>query len=468
MGSILFLGGTGYAKFMADPYLNAAIKALDLHSTYAVYDSAFSPDGKWCAFFFYGGNKYAVLELSTGAEVTGLPSIQNTGRGGDFSPDSGLLAIAHDSGNGLTVINTTDWSIVASTPSIGGNGQGCAFSPDGTMLAVAHTGTNKLAVYDTATWQEISTGIVLSDTTYSVAFSKNGNWLAVGYRNGNGIAVYDTATWQEITVPSLPTYQEGRCVRFSNNSAFLAIAHPYGDGCTIIKTADWSKISPHPNLGSNGNACAFSYDDSKLAFLTRSAPGIVVLETTGFAQIQGVTPVETNLNTCAFSPAINVPARELEYKTATGEPASKAIKAINPDTVETILETTTDAAGKATIYSIAPTTVIASATDQIDPTNRSASLVQLDGQSEQEPALLIVDPYIGDMVTISSNLSTQSGAAGDEVVIRNWNTRELVAKVIPDANGDWSAQVPPGTYDVSYIAENCAPVIHGPYTVELP
>jgi len=106
--------------------------------------------------------------------------------------------------------------------------------------------------------------------------------------------------------------------------------------------------------------------------------------------------------------------------------------------------------------------------DRAGATEDAFARVTIDATTGDLPPLVLTQAYIGDLVTISSNLTTQAAAPGDEVVIRNWTTRELVAKVIPDANGDWSAEVPPGTYDVSYIAENCAPVIHGPYTVELP
>ena len=52
-----------------------------------------------------------------------------------------------------------------------------------------------------------------------------------------------------------------------------------------------------------------------------------------------------------------------------------------------------------------------------------------------------------------------------KVIVRDWLTHYHVAAVEPDLDGNWSVSVPPGQYDVTYIAPECAPVIHGPYEV---
>lgn len=68
-------------------------------------------------------------------------------------------------------------------------------------------------------------------------------------------------------------------------------------------------------------------------------------------------------------------------------------------------------------------------------------------------------------VAISGNVIVAGNGGADQVVIRNWTTRELIERVTPASNGDWAATVPEGQYDITYFAANCQPVCHGPYTV---
>ncbi|SEG35128.1 carboxypeptidase regulatory-like domain-containing protein, partial [Thauera chlorobenzoica] len=94
--------------------------------------------------------------------------------------------------------------------------------------------------------------------------------------------------------------------------------------------------------------------------------------------------------------------------------------------------------------------------------------IRIDATTGGDPPTDIYLPYVGTMVTLSGNVTTTSGGPADEVVVRVWASRKLETRVYPAANGDWSAEVPPGTYDVTYLRAGCEPVCHGPYTVELP
>jgi hypothetical protein len=53
------------------------------------------------------------------------------------------------------------------------------------------------------------------------------------------------------------------------------------------------------------------------------------------------------------------------------------------------------------------------------------------------------------------------------IIIRHWRTHHVTATTRADESGAWSAAVPPGQYDISYLADGRAPVAHGPYTVGL-
>ncbi len=69
---------------------------------------------------------------------------------------------------------------------------------------------------------------------------------------------------------------------------------------------------------------------------------------------------------------------------------------------------------------------------------------------------------------IAGNATRVAGGPIDYVVIRDWGTRGFVGETAPDQAGAWSIDVPPGTYDITYLADGCAPICHGPYTIAAP
>ena len=78
---------------------------------------------------------------------------------------------------------------------------------------------------------------------------------------------------------------------------------------------------------------------------------------------------------------------------------------------------------------------------------------------------VLADTRIGS-AALSGNATKSGGGAVDIVIVRDYDApRGVVASVIPASNGNWSASVPPGRYDVTYISDGCAPICHGPYTV---
>lgn len=75
-------------------------------------------------------------------------------------------------------------------------------------------------------------------------------------------------------------------------------------------------------------------------------------------------------------------------------------------------------------------------------------------------------PIVGALVAVNGKATTQAGNAAGIVSLHDHATKALVATATPATNGDWTASVEPGTYDISYWADGCRPVTHGPYTVE--
>jgi len=67
---------------------------------------------------------------------------------------------------------------------------------------------------------------------------------------------------------------------------------------------------------------------------------------------------------------------------------------------------------------------------------------------------------------IESTARQLNGNPVDRVLVRETNSGRNAGMARPDATGYWYATLPPGTYDVSYFATGCAPVVHGPYIIE--
>lgn len=67
--------------------------------------------------------------------------------------------------------------------------------------------------------------------------------------------------------------------------------------------------------------------------------------------------------------------------------------------------------------------------------------------------------------TVNGRAAKPNGEPADSVVVRDWATKMLIATATPDSQGDWSLKLPPGEYDITYLAAWCAPICHGPYAV---
>lgn len=68
--------------------------------------------------------------------------------------------------------------------------------------------------------------------------------------------------------------------------------------------------------------------------------------------------------------------------------------------------------------------------------------------------------------TISGTVLVSGNGGGGQVVVREATTRKLAAIATPHAStGVWTADVQEGDYDISYFADGCQPICHGPYTI---
>lgn len=71
------------------------------------------------------------------------------------------------------------------------------------------------------------------------------------------------------------------------------------------------------------------------------------------------------------------------------------------------------------------------------------------------------------MATLSGNAQVKGKGRASKVFVWHWRTGTLIEALVPDANGDWSLEVPAGEYGVTVRdAPGIAPEAHGPYEVE--
>ncbi|MBB5322342.1 hypothetical protein [Marinobacter oulmenensis] len=431
-----------------------------------VYDISFAPDQTLMAVAANSGIK--VLNTSDFSLVAGAPT-SGTAHGCHFSPDGQFLAVAYRYSPYFEVYSTSDWSVVTSK-SEGSWVHSCHFSPDSSMVAIGRENSPYIKVFSTTDWSLSASPSPANgeQQTRCVRFSSGGQWLATGHVDGRRLNVFDTSDWSSLSVPSLPGggYNAGYGLEFSADDSKLAAAHgASGDseGFQVIDTATWTLDAGVPDF-SNCRSVSISDDGIYYAVGSDTSPYLKIYDSRDWSEIPGFDTNLANSGVWAvrFAPqSVTKKQATVEVKAFDGSAYAGAQISLRKDNGGLVLTGTTDQSGTVGIASpLVPNrlwaTVIGATTDAAKVIYPTAAVDT------------VYLPYDGERVTISSNLTTQSGAPGDEVVIRNWTTRELVVKVVPDANGDWSAQVPPGTYDVSYIAENCAPVIHGPYTVELP
>jgi len=373
----------------------------------------------------------AVYDAATWAEERTLPAATAVGAG--TSDSAGLLGIGYAS-SPSQLFNISDGTPFAVSPSAPLSARDFAFTSDGSKCLFGASSAS--ALYDLTTGASVS-GLT-SVVTYGAAFDPTDRYVVIGTTAGNKIKVLDTDTLTYSDIPvALADY--GKRVRFSPDGTQFAIAHRTG-GVSVV---DWPSMT-YAVQGiagmSEGNEPAWHPTGSMLAVATEWR--VEILETATFSTVGSVTPGGA-CKCAAFSPdGTMLAVGHLSGNGARVASAGQIVEIASTAPGDYYLTATPEGGGDSVITS-----------------------TTLSATSSAEPATEIYLPYAGVPVTMSGRVTVSTGGPADEVVIRAWASRKLVARVYPDSNGDWTAQVPPGTYDVSYIKAGCAPVVHGPYEV---
>lgn len=94
----------------------------------------------------------------------------------------------------------------------------------------------------------------------------------------------------------------------------------------------------------------------------------------------------------------------------------------------------------------------------------------LSGADVAMPAIDAIALTVDEITVYSGGLGgrvvkVDGGSDGIEVIVREYYTHVHIASPVVSSMGMWSADLIPGTYDITYRAPNYAPINHGPYTV---
>jgi Tol biopolymer transport system component len=429
------------------------------------------------------------------------------------SPDGTKLAAYFGGGtNRLKVLNTADFSVLYETDA-NGTVYGLAFSPDGTMLYVGAS-TIRAQILNTATWVEVaSLHADLPQGGGGGAWKPDGSQLAISHTNENGLTFFDTATWAESAL-QLPSLMQSinTIPAYSPDGTMLALS--YSTTTRVLDTSDYTELASF-NPGGQAKNFAWNSTGTKLAIFTRSYWGVRIMDVATWTSDASSVPGTVNITSGAWTaddsalittsddvtnPGIRVfdvsdttapvemqnpeawvglssdrvvltgditlPSCPVRAYDENGNPlAGATIYALSGESAKIVGSVTTDGAGAGTLLGFNEGPLIAMLADD------RAGVEWYDAKpikvlaAPGSPALFY-RATTEALATMSGRVTVSTGGPADEVIIRHWESRELVAKAIPDANGDWSAQVPGGReYDVTYIKAGCAPVVHGPYTV---
>ncbi len=156
-----------------NPRTKATVAELETKAD-AVWDVAFSPDGKWLAAADDSERTVHVWEVATWKKATMLTGAKDACYSLAFSPDGRTLACGSVDGN-VYLWDTNTWERQATLPH-GVRVYGLAYTPDGARLACA-CADNTVRVWGTARHEQVAELRGHTDYVHSLAFSPNGHRL---------------------------------------------------------------------------------------------------------------------------------------------------------------------------------------------------------------------------------------------------------------------------------------------------
>lgn len=412
-----------------------------------------SPDGSMLAISFFNSSFGVVVWRTSDWSV--LTSIISSGQTPDeieFSPDSTRLAIGYQSAPYIRVWSFQAAAFVGSVTTV--TARKIRWHPGGERLALVSQSAPYLVVVNTSS-MTVETGVpAATNSTNGISWSASG--LAVS--DNTGVTVYDSATWAVLRTIALSSIKD---IAWRPDGARLAIARDW-QNLREYRVADWT-FSETSGLSAQVVTIAYSADGQWVAIYVAYAP-CVMFRTSDWLRVNFPATSAQYYGDIAISP---VPLMGNVAGTAqasgVGVPGlSAALLRPNGDIASRV---TTGSGGAFSLYDFGAVRRVLVIADQRAGSQRDwAESVQLaiapapDIVAELWPA--------GTPQTFGpGNVTTTAGLAADRVAVFLWADKRLVKTITPDAAGDWSADLAPGVYGLTYFAANCQPVTHGPYTV---
>ncbi|MBM7868890.1 WD40 repeat protein [Clostridium pascui] len=232
------------------------------------------------------------------------------------SPDDVHVAIGHSSSPFLTIYKRSgDVFTKLTNPAVipGGVVYGCAFSSNGKYLAVKVGATPYLIVYKRSgdVFTQITTTNPMSTAIGTCKFSKDSNYLIVSGNNGTtsgSLTIYKiNATTDTFTQIYKATQNKSRGFDINSTGNLIACSATGSTSAQVFSfvndsITELSSIS----IGSNTNDCAFSPNDTYLAFAVNSSPYLLIYKKNGSTYTK-LTVQPSILPTgagyaCSFSP----------------------------------------------------------------------------------------------------------------------------------------------------------------------
>lgn len=451
---------------------------------------------------------YAAYRRSDFQMLGGLPAINATGRSVAVSPDGRYLAVGYDATPFMRVVDLFTMQFVEGTPTLDSSCRAVAFSHDGQWLA---TGTlNNLRVWRTGDWG-VAADLGAPGEVLSIQFNVDSTRMLVALAT-NGARMYTAGGAWGFAAFETGSATRGAVFTRSGSADFAGVmigsgtlrSYSFNPGPTQVGSTSLGSLATMAGrTASAGYALAigssFYRYSANVAYQSGFSTGVTFPQATTTAAT--ITPdgqwcvLPTSARPVLVSAesgttVINGPSLGLVHGSASayidppnhqgyvyysdGLPAQGVmVSLIDRQTQRIVHATTTDATG---YYRLAHVALpLAQRMYQVliqDPqpgSERDPVLTRIELLPGNSPTLYTVLPWLGadrgGSGLIQGNAKKASGEKADRVMIRRHASGDHFQTIIPDSAGDWKAFLPPGQYDISYFAEGCAPIIHGPYII---
>lgn len=448
---------------------------------------AFSPDGGMLAEGTSNSPFLSVVYSATLSGVSSPPTVPVGVNDLAWSPDGTKLAVGlnRTTSPNIIVYNVSNWSVAANY-FVTGTPRSLAFSGDGQWLLYGSTTSPYWGRIATATGAVTTGSVVLSDFGWSCAAHPTAAIGAIGAGGSTGrLRIIDLATGTSTAVTGLPagTYTIDDLAWSPDGTKLLAATGTAA--AVLIIDPVTAAVTATRSYSTRVRACAWFPDSDRFVFgVENGSYGTVINNVSGsISQVLSIVPGTAACYALAVSPEIDYPAARVRVWLPDGTERLGAAavsvqsafsSSVGNNTVANQLsQGGADAAWNDTsgiVFGFTSGAHVLSLRQSIGGVlYQGATVAHLKTGAPWEFDLQLVPNAVPTRQLLAGGpVTTTGGVAADEVLIHHRGSKLVAGRATPDIAGDWSIEVAPGVYDLTYWADGCGPVIHGPYTVAAP